>query len=69
MSERGGERRRGTGPRLSRFDVVLGVIPSAYAVGTVAGMVTALSLWVTLLVASTVTLVGLADALVINPPT
>jgi hypothetical protein len=53
---------------VSRYDLVLGVIPGAYAVGVLAQAVLSVSLFVALAVASAIAITVLVDGLVVHPP-
>lgn len=54
--------------RVSRYDLILGMIPGVYAVGLAAQAVLSVSLPVVLVLASVVAATGLIDALVVHPP-
>lgn len=53
---------------VSRYDLLLGMIPGVYAVGLAAQAVLSLSLPVTLVLASIVAATGVVDALLVHPP-
>lgn len=53
---------------VSRYDLILGMIPGVYAVGLAAQAVLSVSLPFVLLLASLVAATGLLDALVVHPP-
>jgi len=53
---------------LSRYDLILLVIPAALLVGLVSGYLLSVSLETALLVGSTIGGVALLDALFVNPP-
>lgn len=54
--------------RVSRYDLILGMIPGVYAIGLAAQAVLSVSLPVVLVLASVVAATGLIDALVVHPP-
>lgn len=56
------------GDRVSRYDLILGMIPGVYAIGLAAQAVLSVSLPVVLVLASAVAATGLIDALVVHPP-
>ncbi|MEM4781854.1 MAG: hypothetical protein QXG03_09885 [Halalkalicoccus sp.] len=56
------------GDGFSRYDLHLGLIPGAYAVGLAAQAMFPVSLTLTLVLASVVAATGLFDALVVHPP-
>lgn len=53
---------------VSRYDLVLGLIPGAYAAGLLAQALLSISLIAALLVASLVAMTALVDALLVHPP-
>jgi uncharacterized membrane protein YoaK (UPF0700 family) len=53
---------------VSRYDLVLGVIPGAYAAGLLAQAVLSVSLLGALVVASLVAMTALVDGLLVHPP-
>lgn len=53
---------------VSRYDLALGLIPGAYAVGFLVQALLSVSLIVALLVASLVAMTALADVLLVHPP-
>lgn len=53
---------------VSRYDLILGMIPSVYVAGLAAQAVLSVSLPLVLLLASLVAATGLIDALVVHPP-
>lgn len=53
---------------MSRYDLVLGLIPGAYVVGLLATAALSVSLPIAMIVASVIAAIGLADALVFHPP-
>ncbi|MFC6906197.1 hypothetical protein [Halalkalicoccus tibetensis] len=53
---------------ISRYDLILGMIPGVYVLGFAAQAVLSVSLPLVLLVASLVAATGLLDALVVHPP-
>lgn len=61
--------RQGTGERtLSRYDVLLLVIPVAFLVALIVAQVSSLSLPAVMAAASVVGALALADGLFVNPP-
>ncbi|MDL5363632.1 hypothetical protein [Halalkalicoccus sp. NIPERK01] len=56
------------GERVSRHDLLLGLIPSVYAVGLAAQAVLSVSLPVVLVLSSLIAATGLVDALLVHPP-
>ncbi|WP_122089115.1 hypothetical protein [Halalkalicoccus subterraneus] len=63
-----GENTTRTDERVSRHDLLLGLIPSAYAVGLAAQAVLSVSLPAVLVLASLVAATGVLDAVVVHPP-
>lgn len=53
---------------VSRYDLVLGLIPGAYAAGLLAQALLSISLFVALVVASLVAMTALVDVLLVHPP-
>ena len=53
---------------VSRYDLILGMIPGVYVVGFAAQAMLSVSLPVMLILASLVAVTGLLDALVVHPP-
>lgn len=53
---------------VSRPDLILGMIPSVYAIGFAAQTMLSVSLPVVLVLATVVAATGLVDALVVHPP-
>lgn len=53
---------------VSRYDLILGLIPGVYAAGLAAQTVLSVSLPVVLVLASVIAATGLFDALVVHPP-
>lgn len=53
---------------VSRYDLILGMIPGVYVAGLAAQAVLSVSLPLVLLAASLVAATGLLDALVVHPP-
>lgn len=53
---------------VSRYDLILGMIPGVYVMGLAAQAVLSVSLPVVLVLASVVAVTGLIDALVVHPP-
>ncbi len=53
---------------VSRSDLILGLIPGAYAAGFAAQTLVSVSLPVVVVLASMVAATGILDALVVNPP-
>lgn len=56
------------GPPLSRYDLLLAVIPLVLLVAWVLGQLTSLPLWATMAAGSVLALPLLADGLAVNPP-
>lgn len=56
------------GECVSRHDLILGMIPSVYAVGLAAQAVLSVSLPVVLVLSSLIAATGLVDALLVHPP-
>ncbi|KYH25781.1 hypothetical protein HAPAU_24590 [Halalkalicoccus paucihalophilus] len=57
-----------TDGRVSRYDLLLGLIPGVYALGIAAQTLVSISLPVVLVLASVVAATGVFDALVVHPP-
>jgi hypothetical protein len=57
-----------TDGRVSRYDLLLGLIPGVYALGIAAQALVSISLPVVLILASVVAATGVFDALVVHPP-
>lgn len=53
---------------MSRYDLILGLIPGVYVIGLLATAALSVSLPVAMIVASLIAAMGLIDALVLNPP-
>lgn len=53
---------------VSRYDLVLGLIPGAYAAGLLAQALLSVSLLAALVVASLVAMTALVDVLLVHPP-
>ncbi|MCL7418953.1 MAG: hypothetical protein M8354_14115 [Halalkalicoccus sp.] len=53
---------------VSRYDLLLGLIPGVYALGIAAQALVSISLPVVLVLASVVAATGVFDALVVHPP-
>lgn len=53
---------------VSRYDLVLGLIPGAYAAGLLVQAVLSVSLFAALVVASLVAMTALIDVLLVHPP-
>lgn len=64
-----GERPNGDDRRVSRYDLILGMIPGVYAVGLAAQALLSVSLPVMLVLASAIAATGLLDVVVVHPPT
>lgn len=58
----------GPAESVSRYDLILGMIPGVYAVGLLAQATLPISLLAALVLASLVAATGLLDGLVLNPP-
>lgn len=56
------------GGHVSRYDLILGMIPGVYVMGLAAQAMLSVSLPVVLVLASVVAVTGLIDALVVHPP-
>lgn len=55
-------------PRLSRYDLVLGVIPVAFLLSGILTTILGLSVQTAIVLASVVCLVAIVDGLFVNPP-
>lgn len=53
---------------VSRYDLILGMIPGVYAAGLAAQALLSISLPLVLVLASMIAATGLLDALVVHPP-